>query len=193
MNNNRITAKDKLVAFIKKYGYIFALAILTIVMTIIISVSVTKPQDVNEPVDNEPVSFYMPVVNATIEKGFSDTELKFNETLNQWEAHKAVDFKVADKTEVYAVLDGKVIDVQTNYLKGTTVIIEHSNNIKTVYSSLAEDVSVKKGDTVKRGALIGKASNTANSELKTGAHLHFEVLENDVAVDPANYLNIEEK
>ena len=46
-------------------------------------------------------------------------------------------------------------------------------------------ISVKKGQSVRRGDRLGKAGNTGHS---FGVHLHFEVRINGVPVDPYGYL-----
>lgn len=138
------------------------------------------------------ITFIMPISNGTIIKGYSATALKYNSTLEQWESHKAVDIKGQDKANVMAVYDGKVVSINNPYLLGTTVTISHNNTLKTVYASL-DEVSVKVGDTVKQGMVIGKASTTAKAESNEGDHLHFEVISNDVKVDPLLYLNTGEK
>ena len=133
------------------------------------------------------VTFIMPIKDGTITKEFSDTELKYNKTLKQWEAHKAIDIKGGDKANVLAVYGGKVTNVESTYLMGTVVTIEHSGNLKTVYSSL-NDVTVKVGDSVKQGDKIGNASTSAKSESAEGDHVHLEVFLKNKKVDPLLYI-----
>jgi murein DD-endopeptidase MepM/ murein hydrolase activator NlpD len=63
-----------------------------------------------------------------------------------------------------------------------------------VYCNLAEDVKVKKGDTVKKGQVIGVVGDTATREVVSleGSHLHFVVLKKSgselVTVNPQDYL-----
>jgi len=139
------------------------------------------------------VSFIMPIKDGEIIKDFSNTALKYNSTLKQWEAHKAVDIKGADNSDVMAVLSGEVVSVESNYLKGTVVTIKHNKSLQTVYASLDENVKVKVGDKVKTGDVIGKVSTSAKSESNDGAHLHFEVLVDNVKTDPNLYLNLGDK
>ncbi len=133
------------------------------------------------------VTFIMPIKDGVITKEFSNTALKYNVTLKQWEAHKAVDIKGADKADVLAVYGGKVEKVDNTYLKGNIVTISHANGLKTEYSSL-DNVTVKAGDTVKQGDKIGTASTTAKCEASEGDHLHLEVYLNNQKVDPLLYL-----
>lgn len=139
------------------------------------------------------ITFIMPVEGGTIIKDFSNTTLKYNSTLKQWESHKAVDIKGADNANVLAVYDGEVISVETTYLLGTVVKIKHSNSLVTIYGSLNENVSVNVGDRVTKGQAIGKVSTSAKNESNDGDHLHFEVLLDNVKVDPNLYLESSNK
>ena len=186
--------KESFVNFLKRFGYIIVLSVIMLVLSIILIVNAAKPNvSDNKPVDANPVTFYNPVMNFTVAKGYDGSGLVYNATLNQWEAHKQLALTAGDSSDVYAVLDGVVEDVYSNYLNGYVVVISHENNLKTYYSSLDENVRVKKGDTVTKGQVIGKVGTTANAELDLGTHLTFAVMENDVKVDPSSYLNLTDK
>lgn len=188
------SGKEAFLTFLRKYSYIIGLGVMLVVISTIIVVFANKPKEnVTNPTNTTPVSFYSPLLSYTIAKDYNDKNLVYNTTLKQWEAHKGICFSASENSEVFACLDGTVADVYTNHLNGTVVVLSHDNNLKTHYSSLDENVSVKKGDKVKRGSVIGKVSSTASNELNLGSHLHFEVTENNVKVDPATYLNLEGK
>ncbi len=79
-------------------------------------------------------------------------------------------------TPIFAADDGIVLAVDNNdksswkkYQYGKYVMIEHGNNITTLYAHLSKQI-VKKGDSVKRGDIIGYLGNTGYA---TGPHLHF--------------------
>ncbi|MGI5911334.1 MAG: peptidoglycan DD-metalloendopeptidase family protein [Syntrophomonadaceae bacterium] len=67
---------------------------------------------------------------------------------------------------------------------GNTVIIDHSNDMQTLYAHL-NSILVSPGDRVAGGTLIGTVGNTGRS---TGPHLHFEVRRDNKAYDPLTYL-----
>lgn len=138
-------------------------------------------------------TYVVPMRNATIQKDYSGTELQFNDTLKQWEIHKAIDFIASDDTQVFAVANGTVSKVYTNYLEGGVVEISHNNGMVTVYKSLASEINVSVGDVVNAGDVIGTAAETMAQELNTGAHLHFEMLLKGTKVDPNNYLPLGNK
>ncbi len=140
----------------------------------------------------EPISFIMPVENASSLLEYSNT-MVFNSTLNRFSTHLAIDFFAPEGTNVLAVYGGTVKSVENTLLKGVTVTVDHGNGLMTVYNSLADGDAVSVGQSVKKGDVIGQVSTTNRQEYKSGAHLHFEVIENDELIDPAKYLVFEEK
>lgn len=191
-NETKQSPSKNVLSYLKKYSYYFALAGLVLILSIAIVVTSAFASDEPETEQtNAPVlTFDLPVLNATAIKGFSATELQYNATLNVWETHKGVDFYAEVGTNVLASADGKVTSISTNILDGTVIEIDHGNGIKTTYGSLDSEVSVKVGDVVSQGDIIGKASNTATSETLDEGQVHFEVWKDGNLVDPANYMDI---
>lgn len=98
--------------------------------------------------------------------------------------HEGMDFSAPVGTPVYATGDGVVKTAgrgMSGY--GNMVDIDHGFNYLTRYAHLSE-VSVKPGQEVKRGDLIGKVGNTGKS---TGPHLHYEVRLKGSPQNPVNY------
>ena len=67
---------------------------------------------------------------------------------------------------------------------GYMVLVDHGNGYKTRYAHLSE-IMVISGQTIGRGAAVGKVGNTGRS---TGPQLHFEIYLNGVRVNPLGYL-----
>jgi len=63
---------------------------------------------------------------------------------------------------------------------GLHVVVRHGNGVETMYAHLA-DVVIGQGQVVSAGAVVG---HEGSSGMSTGPHLHFEVREAGVAVDP---------
>lgn len=185
-----ISRKNSFVEFIKKFWVYIVVGIVVFAVALTFTLLATLNRATPTSVTN--LEFYLPMNNASLVKDYSDTELQKNETLNQWEAHMAVDL-TSDNSEVYSVLAGRVSDVDYDYLDGYTVTITHSDGFQSIYSSLQEGVLVKVGDIVSAGQQIGNASDSAQGELEFGSHLHFTLLLNDEHVDPNNYLNLQAK
>ncbi len=137
------------------------------------------------------VSFIMPVDTENY-KEYSET-MVWNSTLGRFSSHTAMDFFAEEGTSVFAVYDGTVESVESTFLKGVTIVIDHGDGLKTVYNSLVDGDSVTVGQEVSQGDVIGAVSVSNRQEYKEGAHLHFEVVEDGSAINPLNYLNLAEK
>lgn len=107
---------------------------------------------------------------------------------NTYIQNSGMDFQYENPFDVVAVLGGTVLDVREDELMGKTVEIKHDNgSYISVYQSLSE-TTVKKGDTVAQGQVIGKSGeNTIDKEM--GNHLHFELYQDGVIVDPAKHFD----
>lgn len=148
-----------------------------------------KPENPKEPVVTE--IWGLPVSEYEIGMDFSLTEFTFSQTTREWLIHKAIDFLVPDNAPVMAVLSGKVESVNTTVMDGTVVTIVHKDGMKSIYASLGSNVTVKAGDTVSKGTVIGYATDSGYSEFLEGAHLHFELLKEGKNVNPKDYLPID--
>ena len=129
-----------------------------------------------------------PVSGDTVAEYAMDC-LSYNQTTRDWRVHDGVDIAAEAGTQVCAAADGTVYTVYDHETMGMTVVIRHDNGYTTQYASLAEEVSVEPGDAVKAGDAIGTVGNTALLESAIGDHLHFSVTCDDVAVDPAKFLD----
>ena len=175
------------------YASLIALLVIACAVTIAMTTSAKSKNNGEVGGGDTPVAavtYVVPMKNATIQKDYSSTELQFNDTMKQWEMHKAIDFLAGEETNVFAVADGTVSNVYTNYLEGTVIEITHKNGLVSVYKSLSENPSVATGDKVSAGQVIGVASATMSQELNTGNHLHFEMKLNGAKVDPNNYIDL---
>jgi murein DD-endopeptidase MepM/ murein hydrolase activator NlpD len=94
--------------------------------------------------------------------------------------HKGVDFRAAEGSDVQSAGAGRVTFAGNLPGYGTTVVVEHANGLSTRYAHLSE-LLVNTGDQVADRQSIGRAGQSGKA---TAAHLHFEVLEDGVPVDP---------
>lgn len=123
--------------------------------------------------------------NCEITQGYSDN-------------HNAVDIVGGGYTLDYVVAhsDGKVVFCQDGLgnMKGSTgnqsygncVKIDHGNGYCTLYAHMLKGLSVKNGDSVKKGQKLGYMSDSGNAY---GGHLHFEVWKNGTRINPTEYLD----
>ena len=99
--------------------------------------------------------------------------------------HKGVDIGgVGYSTNVLAAKAGIVITSKFSSSYGNYVVISHGPGNTTLYAHMSSR-SVKEGDSVTQGQVIGVTGNTGISR---GAHLHYEITEGGVRVNPLDYL-----
>ncbi len=158
-----------------------------------------KPDD-KEDGENQPdkptqvvVSFILPVENGTVICDYTEASLVYNQTLNVYTGHCAIDFGAEAGTAVKVVYKGRIESITTSYLTGTTVTVDHGNNLKTVYNGIEVVDGITQGMTLDQGAVIGTVSDNNRQEYKDGPHLHFEVYENGEKISPYKYLTVSDK
>lgn len=100
--------------------------------------------------------------------------------------HKAIDIANKGALGILAADSGRVTVAgwPDGFGYGNRVMIDHGNGYQTLYAHLSS-ISVSVGQTVNRGDVIGKMGSTGRS---TGTHLHFEIRQNGVSMDPLAYL-----
>jgi murein DD-endopeptidase MepM/ murein hydrolase activator NlpD len=103
------------------------------------------------------------------------------------ERHKGLDIKGRQGELVKTTASGMVKFASRRGGYGNCVIINHGNGFETYYGHLSK-ISVKQGQKVVAGDIIGKIGSTGRS---TGPHLHYEVHKNGKIVNPKLYLSLE--
>ena len=108
--------------------------------------------------------------------GYRDFDHKF---------HKGLDLGTgSENIPTYAADSGVVIFAGYADSARNLITIDHGDGLVTKYMHHSQ-IYVKVGDYVEKGQQIGLSGSTGNS---TGNHLHFQVEENGVAVNPLLYL-----
>lgn len=141
----------------------------------------TKTVTVKDP------EFKMPV-EGSIMKEFADNKLVYSNTLDVWTTHSGIDISADKTTVVKASADGTVKSIKNDPRYGLTVIIEHTNGYKTVYSNLLSTEFVVEGEKIKQGQSIGTVGTTAAFEVSDEPHLHFEIIKNNEQLNPELYI-----
>lgn len=109
----------------------------------------------------------------------------------EYQMHKGTDWAVPGGTPIGAVADGVVAEVVPNNDGsgwGNYVRIDHEiggKNVQSLYAHMQESSSLKVGDEVKAGDIVGPVGTTGDS---TGDHLHLEILVEGEHVDPEKWL-----
>ena len=115
-------------------------------------------------------------------KGTVSSEFNFDEQ------HYAVDIAVPKNTPVKAAADGRVIFASWTSDSGFVLIIDHGNQLITVYKHNASLTKVQ-GELVKAREVI--AISGSSGELSTGPHLHFELWSDGNPIDPLSFIDFQ--
>jgi murein DD-endopeptidase MepM/ murein hydrolase activator NlpD len=102
------------------------------------------------------------------------------------EFHTGVDIVAGIGTKVMAAAGGVVSYSGTMPEYGNVVDVDHDNGLTSRYAHLSKRL-VKVGDVVMKGQLIALVGNTGRT---TGPHLHFEVREKGIPLNPNKFLAI---
>ncbi len=100
--------------------------------------------------------------------------------------HSGADFSSDAGTPIKAPNAGRVVLAGDRYFTGNTVMIDHGLALFSLFAHLSE-TSVREGDIVGRGDVIGKVGATGRV---TGPHLHWSVRANGARVDPLSLLSV---
>jgi murein DD-endopeptidase MepM/ murein hydrolase activator NlpD len=98
--------------------------------------------------------------------------------------HAGLDIAAERGAPVYATAEGTVVEAGYHSSYGNLIVLDHGFGILTRYGHLSR-LSVKPGDQVKRGDIIGLVGATGKA---TGPHLHYEVLANGKLLNPLRLL-----
>lgn len=124
--------------------------------------------------------YKVPISNHTISSPFGDRGGEF---------HRGLDMAAAQGEPIHATKSGTVIKAEYHYSWGNYVVIQHEDGSTALYAH-QQQYSVKVGENVSQGQLIGYVGSTGES---TGSHLHFELckdnsLSQGMLIDPQSVL-----
>ena len=94
--------------------------------------------------------------------------------------HRGTDIPAPEGTPILAAHSGTVIISGWNNSYGNQVLLDNGAGLSTRYAHMTQ-TAVAAGEAVTAGQVIGYVGNTGDS---TGFHLHFEVMQNGVRVNP---------
>jgi murein DD-endopeptidase MepM/ murein hydrolase activator NlpD len=107
----------------------------------------------------------------------------YNNKLVDEEDHLGDDLASTANAPVEAENSGRIIFAERNGIYGNAVVIDHGQGIASVYGHLS-DISVTKGQDVKKGDTIG---HTGQTGLAGGDHLHVSIMVQGVFVNPKEW------
>ncbi len=121
--------------------------------------------------------FCLPVENGIVSSPFGSRDKKM---------HEGVDIAVPCGTKVCPALPGVVRFAGTLDGYGLTIVLAHDDSFLTLYAHL-DSFNVKKGDVISIGDTIALSGNSGTS---TGPHLHFEIRQNEIPLNPEDFIII---
>lgn len=104
-------------------------------------------------------------------------------------SHPGVDIVAKEGSTIFACLGGTIIYAGNTQDDGYMIIISHSNDIQSIYKHNSTLLK-KAGDKVEAGDGIAIIGNSG--ENSSGPHLHFELWENNIPINPTDYLSFTE-
>lgn len=213
-NTNKSSGPNKVAMFFKKNIYFILMIVCIVAIGTMITVAAVmnannedqtvvekpiptpdkpdpKPDEKPDEKPDKPVveEFILtaPIANYTLGLGFSKTELVFLPTNKHWATHEGVDFNAKAGTNVLSVFGGVVKQVTTDQLYATSVVIEHNGGYTSTYR-LLDNVSLKVGDKLSKGDVIGVVSSNGAYECASESHIHYELSKNGEMVNPMDFL-----
>ena len=124
-----------------------------------------------------------PISNKDLKRIASGFGMRMHPIHKIMKMHAGLDFTAPIGTEIYATGDGVVELAKWNAGYGRCVVINHGFGYKTKYAH-CKKLNCRKGQKIKKGEIIAFLGNTGQS---SGPHLHYEVIKNNVKVNPVNY------
>lgn len=147
----------------------------------------SAPQQTQTPA--EPVFAY-PLTGEVV-LPYSIDHAIYDPTLEQYRTNAGISLSAERGAQVKAAADGEVKKVGENEETGNLVVIEHANGWLTTYGQLEDTVSVKEGDKVKQGQVIGAVDAPTKYGTALGTHLDFAMEKDGAPVNPQEKLQEE--
>lgn len=152
-------------------------------ITVATSKPVSKLAVIEDSLVDDDSSFFPPLRQMSLTSKFGHRINPLTGAAN--EIHTGADFAGACGMPVFASQRGTVVDAGWHrYGGGNRVLIDHGNGLQTTYNHLAS-IGAEAGQAIFAGQQIGEVGTTGDS---AGCHLHFEVVVDGQATDPADWL-----
>lgn len=141
---------------------------------------VKNEEKLNKPYNSDKVKIYKNYYDKDADEETQKNSIIYHDGI--YLQNSGVDYEAEEAFDILSSLSGTVTKITDDTLLGKTVEIKNDNEIVMLYQSLS-DISVKKGDTVSQGQIIGKSGTCVlNEDVKNG--LHFEVYTKGTSINP---------
>lgn len=131
-------------------------------------------------------SITLPFAKKSVITQYSNETPIYSETLNEWACHVALDFSCNEGDNVPVAANGIVTKVTTDDIYGTSVLVSHEDGFYTLYRGLKE-AAVKPDELVAKGQSLGTAAESIPFEAHMPTHIHFEVIKDNLSVNPLSF------
>ena len=130
-------------------------------------------------------------VQGTLGAGHDASVQVWSPTMEEYRIHLGIDITTEDAAPVYAAAAGTVAQIWDDPMMGTCVAISHEGDVITIYKNLSANLAegIAAGKQIKSGQQIGIVGGTAALEMAEAPHLHFEMTEGGLSVDPLEYFS----
>ncbi len=124
-----------------------------------------------------------PLPESTLTDGFG---WRYHPITGELDFHYGDDLAAAEGSEIAAAAEGVVVTAGSHFSYGNYLVIEHGGRLKTLYAHCSK-LLVGAGDAVYEGQVIALVGSTGQA---TGPHLHFEVIADEVRLDPSRSIDL---
>ncbi|MCK8824576.1 M23 family metallopeptidase [Fuchsiella alkaliacetigena] len=139
--------------------------------------------DVAQEVAAKP-NFVLPVQGGEVVQDYGWNK---HPVLEDWRFNQGIDFLAAEATPIKAAKSGVIEEIREDNFLGLVIVLDHNDGYQTLYGHLNQ-LYLQEGQQVNAGEAIGEVGS---SGLVIEPTLHFQILHQDEATDPSEYLDID--
>lgn len=118
---------------------------------------------------------------------YSTEATVYFETLDQYRTNPGILIEAQENASVKAVKQAKVTEIKNSAEYGQTVCMDLGSGYTAMYGQMKE-LTVKAGDTVEKGQVIGKVAAPTSYYTLEGTNLYFQMEKDKKSIDPGKYL-----
>ena len=148
--------------------------------------TISVPDEIIKPYVDESVTVAIPYYDVNGNDQEQQKSLIYYQ--NIYMQNTGVMYIGDNEFNVVSVLDGNVKNIKDDTIMGKIVEIEHSNNLITIYQSLAS-TNMTVGQEVKQGEIIGMSGKNEIVDNSKFA-LHFELYKDGELINPEDFYNL---
>ena len=145
-------------------------------------------KQVEQSDQTEPELVFIVPAEGKVIKKFSESELVYSKTMDDWRQHFGADIVCSEGEVVKSMADGTVYEIYDDIEYGSTIIISHSNGILTKYSNIDINEDIVKDLQIECGQALGVVSQNPPCEIAEDTHLHLEAIKDNVRIDPLSII-----